>query len=117
MCQTRLCQPAHILRSRWEKEPDVELNTADPEKAKAFYSNLFQWQLSNVPNAAVPTGTYTTIEVGEGTGCGTEYGRSRESEGILFQFISVATIECAKRGCANRHIYYDRGGRRNRWWN
>ena len=48
----------------------VELNTADPEKAKAFYSNLFQWQLSNVPNAAVPTGTYTTIEVREGTGGG-----------------------------------------------
>ena len=48
----------------------VELNTADPEKAKAFYSNLFQWQLSDVPNPAVPTGTYTTINVGEGTGGG-----------------------------------------------
>ena len=46
----------------------VELNTADPEKAKAFYSNLFQWQLS--PNPTVPTGIYTTINVGEGTGGG-----------------------------------------------
>jgi uncharacterized protein len=48
----------------------VELNAADPEKAKAFYSNLFQWQLSDVPNPAVPTSTYTTINVGEGTGGG-----------------------------------------------
>ncbi len=48
----------------------VELNTADPEKAKAFYSNLFQWQLSDVPNPTVPSGTSTTIKVGEGTGGG-----------------------------------------------
>jgi predicted enzyme related to lactoylglutathione lyase len=48
----------------------VELNTPDPEKAKAFYSKLFQWQLEDVPNPAAPTGTYTMIKVGEGTGGG-----------------------------------------------
>jgi uncharacterized protein len=32
----------------------VELNTADPQKAKSFYSKLFQWQLEDVPNPAVP---------------------------------------------------------------
>ena len=48
----------------------VELNTADPEKAKAFYSKLFQWQLEDVPNSAVPDGSYTMIKVEEGTGGG-----------------------------------------------
>ena len=35
----------------------MELNTPNPEKAKAFYSNLFRWQLADVPNPAVPTAT------------------------------------------------------------
>ena len=48
----------------------VELNTPNPERAKAFYSKLFQWQLEDVPNPAVPDGTYTVIKVGEGTGGG-----------------------------------------------
>jgi uncharacterized protein len=48
----------------------VELNTADPEKAKAFYSKLFQWQLEDVPNPAVSDGSYTVIKVGTGTGGG-----------------------------------------------
>ena len=48
----------------------VELNTADPEKAKAFYSKLFQWQLEDVPNPAAPSGTYTLVKVGTGTGGG-----------------------------------------------
>jgi predicted enzyme related to lactoylglutathione lyase len=48
----------------------VELNTSDPEKAKAFYSKLFRWKLEDVPNSAVPDGSYTMIKVGEGTGGG-----------------------------------------------
>jgi predicted enzyme related to lactoylglutathione lyase len=48
----------------------VELNTPDPEKAKQFYSRLFQWKLGDVPNPAVPAGSYTMIEVGNGTGGG-----------------------------------------------
>ena len=48
----------------------VELNTADPERAKAFYSELFQWQFEEMPNPAVPNGEYTIIKVGEGTGGG-----------------------------------------------
>jgi hypothetical protein len=48
----------------------VELETPDPEKAKAFYSKLFQWQLEDLPNPAVPGGSYTIIKVGEGTGGG-----------------------------------------------
>jgi uncharacterized protein len=48
----------------------VELNTPDPVKAKSFYAELFDWQLEDVPNPAVPTGAYTMIKVGEGTGGG-----------------------------------------------
>jgi predicted enzyme related to lactoylglutathione lyase len=48
----------------------VELNTSDPEKAKAFYSKLFQWELEEVPNPAVPVGSYTMVKVGTGTGGG-----------------------------------------------
>jgi hypothetical protein len=46
----------------------IELNTPDPEKSKAFYSKLFQWKLEDVPNSAVPAGTYTMVNVGTGTG-------------------------------------------------
>jgi predicted enzyme related to lactoylglutathione lyase len=45
----------------------VELNTIDPEKAKAFYTKLFSWKLDDVK---MPNGTYTMIKVGEGTGGG-----------------------------------------------
>ena len=48
----------------------VELNTPDPEKAKAFYSKLFQWQLEDVPNSTTPDSAYTMIKVGTGTGGG-----------------------------------------------
>ena len=48
----------------------VELNTPEPEKAKTFYSQLFQWKLESVPNPAIPSGPYTMIEVGTGTGGG-----------------------------------------------
>ncbi len=46
----------------------VELNTPNPEKAKTFYSKLFEWQLEDMPNSAVPDDSYTMIKVGEGTG-------------------------------------------------
>jgi hypothetical protein len=48
----------------------VELNTPEPENSKSFYSQLFQWKLEAVPNPAVPSGSYTMIEVGSGTGGG-----------------------------------------------
>jgi predicted enzyme related to lactoylglutathione lyase len=48
----------------------VELNSPDPVKAKAFYAKLFQWQMKDMPNPAVPDHSYTVIQVGEGTGGG-----------------------------------------------
>ena len=46
----------------------VELNTTDVEKAKEFYSKLFDWTLEDVEMG--PSDTYTIIKVGEGTGGG-----------------------------------------------
>lgn len=45
----------------------VELNTTDPAKAKTFYGALFDWKTQDLP---MPQGTYTMIDVGEGTGGG-----------------------------------------------
>jgi len=46
----------------------VELNTTDPEKAKAFYGKLFTWKMEDMPMG--PGMTYTMIQPGEGTGGG-----------------------------------------------
>jgi len=48
----------------------IELNSPDPQKAKAFYAKLFPWQLEDMPNPATPDHAYTVIKVGEGTGGG-----------------------------------------------
>jgi len=48
----------------------VELNSPDPERAKKFYSQLFDWKLEEISNPAVPDDAYTIIKVGEGTGGG-----------------------------------------------
>jgi len=47
----------------------VELHTRDLPKAKAFYSGLFGWELQDMPMPG-GGGTYTLINVGEGTGGG-----------------------------------------------
>jgi uncharacterized protein len=43
----------------------VELMTSDVNKSKAFYQNLFDWTLEDIPGM-----DYTLIKVGEGTGGG-----------------------------------------------
>ncbi len=43
----------------------IELHTQDPDKAKKFYSSLFDWTLEEYPEM-----NYTIIKVGEGTGGG-----------------------------------------------
>jgi uncharacterized protein len=45
----------------------VELNTTDVEKAKSFYTHLFEWKLEPFP---MGEDTYTMIQVGEGTAGG-----------------------------------------------
>ena len=46
----------------------MELNTTDPDKAKSFYTKMFDWQLEDMPMG--PSGTYTMIKPGEGPGGG-----------------------------------------------
>ena len=46
----------------------VELNTTDPEKAKAFYRELFTWTMDDMQMGQDMT--YTMIQPGEGTGGG-----------------------------------------------
>ena len=46
----------------------IELHTGDLARAKAFYSQLFDWKLRDIPMPG--GGTYTMISVGEGTGGG-----------------------------------------------
>jgi predicted enzyme related to lactoylglutathione lyase len=43
----------------------VELNTTDVNKAKTFYTKLFDWKLEDISD-----GSYTMIGVGNGTGGG-----------------------------------------------
>ena len=45
----------------------IELDTTDLSKAKTFYTKLFDWKLEDVP---MEMGSYTMINVGEGTGGG-----------------------------------------------
>jgi len=44
----------------------IELNTTDVDKAKDFYKQLFDWKLTDMEMG--PSGTYTIIDVGGGTG-------------------------------------------------
>ncbi len=46
----------------------VELTSTDVNRSKEFYGKLFDWKMQDMPNPA--TGTYTLINVGEGTGGG-----------------------------------------------
>jgi uncharacterized protein len=47
----------------------VELHTNDVERAKQFYTRLFDWKLQDEPMPG-GGGTYTMIDVGGGTGGG-----------------------------------------------
>jgi predicted enzyme related to lactoylglutathione lyase len=47
----------------------IELQTGDVAKAKEFYSKMFDWKLEDLPMPG-GSGTYTIINVGEGTGGG-----------------------------------------------
>jgi len=51
----------------------IELNSTDPAKAKAFYDQLFDWEMKDMPlpgSSPDANEIYTTINVGGGTGGG-----------------------------------------------
>ena len=52
----------------------VELHTGDLKRAKEFYGKLFDWKLEDAPMPG--GGSYTLIQVGNGTGGGMETSRT-----------------------------------------
>jgi uncharacterized protein len=70
----------------------VELHTTDIDQAKKFYSQLFAWQLDDVP---MPGGTYTVIKPGKGTGGGMMQQRVPGSPSSWLAYVEVDDIAAA----------------------
>lgn len=70
----------------------VKLNTTDVDKAKAFYSKLFAWKLEDVP---MPGGSYTMINVGEGTGGGMMKHPMPGAPSMWLSYVQVDDIAAA----------------------
>ena len=71
----------------------IELTTDDVDKAKKFYSALFDWKLTDMP---MPDGgTYTMIEVGEGTGGGMFKNPMPGVPPFWLAYIKVPDVEAA----------------------
>jgi len=71
----------------------VELNTTDPEKAKAFYSQLFTWKLEDMDMG--PESTYTMIQPGEGTGGGLMKQHMPGAPSTWLAYINVDDVKAA----------------------
>jgi hypothetical protein len=70
----------------------VELNTTDVAAAKNFYGKLFDWTLEDVP---MPTGHYTMIKVGSGTGGGMMKHPVPGAPSAWLAYVDVADIVAA----------------------
>ncbi|MFL5250732.1 MAG: VOC family protein [Myxococcales bacterium] len=67
-----------------------ELHSKDVKRARAFYSELFDWKLAPVP---VPEREYLMVEAGEGTQGGIT---EAAFEGVSGWITYVAVDDCAK---------------------
>jgi predicted enzyme related to lactoylglutathione lyase len=71
LVETRACEDISSLRKELTTMANAfvhnELNTTDVSRAKAFYGQLFDWKLEDMPMGGM---TYTTIGVGNGVGGG-----------------------------------------------
>lgn len=70
----------------------VELNTTDVASAKAFYSKLFAWKMDDMP---MPDGTYTLIDVGDGTGGGLMAHPMPGAPSAWLAYVLVDDVEAA----------------------
>ena len=70
----------------------VELATTDLAKAKSFYGRLFDWKLQDMPMAQ---GTYTMIDVGEGTGGGMMAHPMPGAPSMWMAYVDVPDIHAA----------------------
>ena len=71
----------------------IELNTNDLSKANTFYRELFDWQLKDVDMG--PSGSYTTIGVGEGTGGGMMKHPMQGAPSLWIPYILVDDVAAA----------------------
>jgi predicted enzyme related to lactoylglutathione lyase len=80
----------------------VELHTNDVPAARKFYSSLFGWQLQDMP---MPDGkgTYTMINVGEGTGGGMMQNPEPNAP-PQWLAMSVSTISRHRRGAPRSSV-------------
>jgi predicted enzyme related to lactoylglutathione lyase len=74
----------------------IELQTKDLAQAKAFYSQLFDWKLEDIP---APGGdmAYTMINVGEGTGGGMFTNPDPKVPSHWLAYVGVDDIEVSTR--------------------
>ena len=70
----------------------IELHTDSLGKAKAFYGELLDWQLNDVP---MGEGTYTSIGVGEGTGGGMMNNPAPGVPSHRLAYINVSNVAAA----------------------
>jgi uncharacterized protein len=68
----------------------IELNSSDPEKAKSFYGSLFDWKLSDMP---MPSGNYTMIDVGDGTGGGIMKHPMAGAPSVWIPYVNVDNVK------------------------
>ena len=71
----------------------VELATTDIDKAKAFYQNLFDWDLTD--EQVGPGMMYTMIKVGEGTGGGMMQAPDPNMKSAWMPYVYVNDIVAA----------------------
>jgi len=72
----------------------IELHTDDVAAAKKFYSTLFGWQLQDVPMPG-EHGSYTLINVGEGTGGGMMKKQDANIPPHWLAYVGVDDIEAS----------------------
>lgn len=72
----------------------VELNTSDVAKARSFFAQLFDWKMEDMP---MEGGTYTVINVGEGTGGGLMKHPMPGAPSMWLAYVLVDDIDAATR--------------------
>lgn len=71
----------------------VELHTTDLPRARDFYSRLFDWKLQDVPMPG--GGTYTMIDVGNGTGGGMMVNQAPGTPPHWLAYVGVEDVRAA----------------------
>ena len=71
----------------------VELHTTDLPRAQDFYSRLFDWKLQDMPMPG--GGTYTMIDVGNGTGGGMMVNQAPGTPPHWLAYVGVEDVRAA----------------------